>query len=271
VTVPWFDFGRNWEAFSATKVDAHRLQSAAQSLVDLIGAEKVVGRTFLDIGCGSGLFSIAASQLGARRIVGFDVNRTAVDVSRENWQRLQPHLPAGAREPRFCTGSVLDDAFLDSIGTFDTVYAWGVLHHTGAMWQAIESATRLVSPEGGTFVLAIYNQHWTSPFWKQVKRLYNRSPAALRPLFHGLFGALIYLGVWAAARQNPLHKERGMDFWYDVIDWLGGYPYEYAHAESLVGFVEALGFGLGCATRPRVPTGCNEFVFRRDDSVTRPV
>ena len=79
-----------------------------------------------------------------------------------------------------------------------------------------------MAPENGTLALAIYNQHWTSPFWKQIKRLYNRSPSAVRPLFHGFFGALIYAGVWVTARQNPLRKERGMDFWYDVIDWLGG-------------------------------------------------
>ncbi len=257
-----FDFGRNWEAFSRAKVDAQRLEDARQATVDLIGGERIAGRTFLDVGCGSGLFSIAAAQLDASRVVGFDLNPTSVSASRENLDRLRDHLPAEASEPSFCVGSVLDEGFLASLGTFDIVYSWGVLHHTGSMWRAIENATRLVAPENGTLALAIYNQHWTSAFWKQVKRFYNLAPHAVRPLFHGLFGALIYLGVWVTARENPLHKERGMDFWYDVIDWLGGYPYEYARAEDVVEFVEPLGFELEQVAGPRTSTGCNEFVFR---------
>jgi SAM-dependent methyltransferase len=256
-----FDFGRNWEAFSSAKVDARRLNYAKQSLADLIGEDKIAGHTFLDVGCGSGLFSMAAAGLGAGRVLGFDVNPTAIDVSKANVYRLRDHLPAEAVEPSFCLGNVLDESFLASLGAFDIVYAWGVLHHTGAMWQAIRNTAGLVAPENGTLVLAIYNQHWTSPLWKQIKRLYNLSPNRVRPLFHGFFGALIYGGVWVTARENPLHKERGMDFWYDVIDWLGGYPYEYARAEDVVEFVEPLGPELERIVRPRAFTGCNEFVF----------
>jgi SAM-dependent methyltransferase len=258
-----FDFGRNWKAFSTAKVDAQRLEDAVESLVDLIGGDRVAGRTFLDVGCGSGLFSIAAAQLGAVQVVGFDANPTSIEVSRENWQRLRQHLPVEVSEPTFRTGSVLDDRFLAQLGAFDVVYAWGVLHHTGAMWQAMRNTAGLVAPENGTLVVAIYNQHWTSPFWKQIKRLYNLSPRVVRSLFHGLFGPLIYAGVWITTHQNPLHKERGMDFWYDVIDWLGGYPYEYARPGHVVEFVDALGLELERMLKPRGATGCDQFVFRR--------
>jgi SAM-dependent methyltransferase len=239
-----FDFGRNWEAFSSAKVDAGRLDRAKHSLVDLIGEGRPAGHTFLDIGCGSGLFSIAAAQLGAGQVVGFDVSPAAVDVSKANVYRLRDHLSAEAVEPDFWLGNVLDEGLIASLGTFDIVYAWGVLHHTGAMWRAIRNTAGLVAPQNGTLVLAIYNRHWTSPFWKQIKRLYNLLLSAVRPFFHGFFGAMIYAGVWFAARQNPLNKGRGMDFWYDVIDWLGGCPYEHAHVESVVESVAALGFEL---------------------------
>jgi 2-polyprenyl-3-methyl-5-hydroxy-6-metoxy-1,4-benzoquinol methylase len=263
VTALSFDFGRNWEAFSRAKVDAERLQDARRSLQQLVGTDNIEGHTFVDVGCGSGLFSIGAAQLGAARVVGFDVNATAVHVSNTNLRRLRGDLPEGTSEPRFCTGNVLDPAFLEDLGTFDVVYAWGVLHHTGAMWQAIRNAASLVKGEDGILVLALYNRHWTSFFWKQIKRLYNLSPHAVRRLLHYIFGALIYLGVWVTTRENPLHKERGMDFWYDVIDWLGGYPYEYAGAEAVVQFVHPLGFRVERVVRPRAPTGCNEFVFKR--------
>jgi 2-polyprenyl-6-hydroxyphenyl methylase/3-demethylubiquinone-9 3-methyltransferase len=260
-----FDFGRNWEAFSNAKVDAERLYNARRSLQQLIGIENIESHTLVDVGCGSGLFSIGAAQLGATRVVGFDVNPTAVKVSKNNLQRFRDELIDDGAEPHFCTGNVLDTDFLESLGTFDVVYAWGVLHHTGTMWQAIRNVASLVKPDNGIFVLAICNQHWTSFFWKQIKRLYNLSPYAVRWLLNYIFGALIYIGVWVTTRGNPLHKERGMDFWYDVIDWLGGYPYEYADRESVVRFVQPLGFQVELVVRPRVPTGCNEFVLKRSD------
>lgn len=257
-----FDFGRNWEAFSAAKIDSQRLADAADSLRQLIGTETIEGRTFLDIGCGSGLFSVAAAMCGAARVVGFDSNRKSVNVSKQNLMRLGAELQ-GKAMPEFLLGDVLDDSFLVSLPKFDVVYAWGVLHHTGAMWEAMRKAAALVEPRNGTLVLAIYHHHWTSPIWRQVKRLYNLSPGPVRWLMNYVFGALIYVAVWVTTRANPLDKKRGMDFWFDVIDWLGGYPYEYARVHEVVGAVEPLGFKVEHTTRPRGHTGCNEFVFRR--------
>ena len=205
-----FDFGRNWQDFSAAKLNTQRVSDAERSLETLLG-DKIRGHTFLDVGCGSGLFSIAAARCGATRIAAFDFNATAIDVAEGNWARFATR-PIESARPRFCVGDVLDPDFLASLGQFDVVYAWGVLHHTGAMWKAIQNAASLVKPDGGTLVIAIYNRHWTSPVWKQVKRLYNLSPAILRPVFHYVFGAAIYAGVWATTGQNPMHKERGHGF-----------------------------------------------------------
>lgn len=257
-----FDFGRNWQQFAEAKMDTRRLTAAHESLRELIGAERLRGRTFLDVGCGSGLFSIAAAQSGVARVVGFDVDPTAVQVSRDCLSRLRGAL-ASSVEPDFLTGSILDEAFVAGLGKFDVVYAWGVLHHTGAMWKAIECAASLADEKDGILVIAIYNRHWTSPLWRRVKRLYNLAPASGRWLLNCVFGAAIYTRVWLTTGQNPLRKERGMDFWYDVIDWLGGYPYECASPKEVVDFVELLGFSVERIKRPRGSTGCNEFVFTR--------
>jgi 2-polyprenyl-6-hydroxyphenyl methylase/3-demethylubiquinone-9 3-methyltransferase len=257
-----FDFGRNWKDFAEAKMDTRRLTAARNSLWELIGRERLRGRTLVDVGCGSGLFSIAAAQSGVARVVGFDVNPTAVQVSRDSLSRLRGAL-APCVEPEFLTGSILDRAFVAGLGRFDVVYAWGVLHHTGAMWEAIRSAAGLADEENGILVVAIYNRHWTSPLWGRVKRLYNRAPPAGRWLLNRVFAPAIYAGVWLTTGQNPLRKERGMDFWYDVVDWLGGYPYEYAGPQEVVDFVQPLGFAVERIKRPRGWTGCNEFVFTR--------
>lgn len=48
--------------------------------------EKVVASdsTVLDVGCGSGILSIIAAKLGAKEVVGVDIDEVAVRVSREN-------------------------------------------------------------------------------------------------------------------------------------------------------------------------------------------
>jgi 2-polyprenyl-6-hydroxyphenyl methylase/3-demethylubiquinone-9 3-methyltransferase len=254
-----FDFGANWRAFSADRMDAERVRAAVESLTALVGSDEIKGKSFLDVGCGSGLFSIAASSAGARTVRAFDVNATAVATSQRN---AQTFLPSGAPVPDFREGSILSQDFLQEVGQHDVVYAWGSLHHTGAMWQAIRNAAALVAPNG-LLVLAIYNAHWSSGFWKVVKRTYNVSPGFVRRLMNGIFGAAMYGAVWAVARENPMKKERGMDFWYDVVDWLGGYPFEVASAQQIRDFLQPLGFEMKHLTAPRVPTGCNEFVFQR--------
>jgi len=255
-----FDFGSNWEAFSEQRIDAQRVAIAARSLQSLLERGTLNGLSFLDVGCGSGLFSIAAYRLGASQVAGIDVNPRCIEVSERNRDRLAPGAPI-----TFKTASALNPESLKALGVFELVYAWGSLHHTGSMWEAIRNVAAHVSP-GGTLVLAIYNKHITSPVWKAIKSLYNHLPTFAQRLMILLFAGIIYAAKFVVTRQNPLKKERGMDFWYDVIDWVGGYPYEYATPEELEKFISARGFLLRRRVMAQVPTGCNEFVFIKSHS-----
>jgi 2-polyprenyl-6-hydroxyphenyl methylase/3-demethylubiquinone-9 3-methyltransferase len=162
----------------------------------------------------------------------------------------------------FYVASALEPAQLMRFANFDLVYAWGSLHHTGAMWTAIANISKCVAP-GGTLVLAIYNKHITSPVWKGIKWTYNHVPHMAQSMMVLLFGGIIYVAKFLVTRTNPLNKERGMDFWFDVIDWVGGYPYEYETPEKIKRTMCNHGFDLKVYLPARVPTGCNEFVFRR--------
>ena len=61
-------------------------------------------------------------------------------------------------------------------------------------------------------------------------------------------------------------KNRGMSRWRDIIDWVGGYPYEVAKPEEIHDFYRARGFTLMKMKCGGVGLGCNEFVFVRDSS-----
>ena len=252
-----FDFGSNWSEFSKRHVDCQRLEMACESLRALLGTENIAGKSLIDVGCGSGLFSIAAHRLGAAKVVGIDVNPRCIEIAQANRNLLAPSAPI-----EFHVASVLDVEQLKEFGTFDLVYAWGSLHHTGSMWTAIANVSKCVAP-GGTLVLAIYNKHITSPLWKGIKWTYNHVPHIAQTMMVLFLGGIIYVAKFLVTRTNPLNKERGMDFWFDVIDWVGGYPYEYETPEKTKRTMCNHGFDLKVYIPARVPTGCNEFVFRR--------
>lgn len=259
-----FAFGRNWRRFLDV-LTPERIDGARRSLLDALGEERLLGRSFLDVGCGSGLFSLAALRAGAARVHSFDFDPDSVACA----IMLRGQFP-GASRWTLEQGSVLDDSLVSRLGaSWDVVYAWGVLHHTGDLWRALGNTASLVAP-GGALVVAIYNhQGARSRFWHAVKRLYNRGPLG-RTAVVGTFVPYFVaagLAVDLRDRANPLRRYldyqdcRGMSRLHDWLDWLGGLPYEPARPEAVFAFCRARGFTL---ERLRTAdAGCNEFVFVR--------
>lgn len=253
-----FSFGQNWKAYVLNVLDDARLEQSRAALADLLQPHTVEGQHFMDIGCGSGLHSVSAVLLGAESVHALDIDPDCIEVTQYTQQRfLPPHSPMTVQQ-----ASILDPVTVQQLPQVDIVYSWGVLHHTGQMYPAIKAAASLVKPDG-LFVIAIYNKHITSPVWSVIKWAYNQSPDVVRRLMYGLFYGVIYVAKFAVSGENPLRKERGMDFGYDVIDWIGGYPYEYASIDEINAFVTQLGFTVEKVAPAQVGTGCNEFVFRK--------
>jgi 2-polyprenyl-6-hydroxyphenyl methylase/3-demethylubiquinone-9 3-methyltransferase len=260
-----FQFGENWAVFLRSLSD-DQIQRAQDSLEDMLGAGSLAGKSFVDIGCGSGLFSLAARRLKAK-VHSIDYDPQSVNCARELRRRYAPDDADWVVEE----GSVLDACYMQKLGTFDVVYSWGVLHHTGQMWTALENVAPLVAP-GGQLFISIYNdQGTTSLRWRKVKQLYNRLPRGLRfVVVAPSFWVLNYHHlIKDVLRLRPLHtvrtygEKRGMSLWRDVIDWVGGYPFEVAKPEEIFDFYRERGFELKRLTTCRGTSGCNQFVFQR--------
>lgn len=263
-----FEFGRNWSRFLAV-LDEERIGAAEQALRNMLERPRLDGLRFLDIGSGSGLSSLAARRLGAE-VHSFDYDPQSVACTTELQRR---YFPSDSRW-RVERGSALDAGYLRSLGTFDIVYSWGVLHHTGRMWDALENAAIPVAPAGLLFV-AIYNDTGTqSRRWVRIKRTYNELPRIAQVPFaiavtlpgelKKLAGATLRGGPGDYFRSwlNYRHL-RGMNKWHDMLDWVGGYPYEFATPEQLFDFYRQRGFGLRKMKCGGVGLGCNELVFER--------
>jgi 2-polyprenyl-6-hydroxyphenyl methylase/3-demethylubiquinone-9 3-methyltransferase len=253
-----FAFGKNWENFLSV-VNEDRIAEATARLSEVLGDLR--GKSFLDVGSGSGIHSLAAVRLGASRVHSFDYDPQSVACTREMMKRFAPSANWTVEQ-----GSILDEDYVRSLGQFDIVYSWGVLHHTGNMWKALEL---VAIPSVEKLMVAIYHdQGWKSRFWQSYKRAYNRRS---RPV-QWLMEVLVLGWAWGKpfvrrprqtmARWKNYIRDRGMSPWYDIVDWAGGYPFEVAAPEKLVSFFVQRGFTLE-HSEIRGGGNCNDLVFRR--------
>lgn len=280
-----FEFGKNWNSFIQKHFSDAMVNDARTALLDFLGIPALKGMSFLDIGCGSGLSSLAALRAGASRIMSFDYDPESVRTA----ERL--HRYAGS-PPHWTVrqGSVLDEGFVRSLGTYDVVYSWGVLHHTGDWRTALANARVPLHADSLLFV-ALYsstasenNTVFGQPSpeeWLEIKKKYVESGKTTR---NRMVAQYIWRRYFAAAGANPLRlirclgdlcsrwkgyskTSRGMNFFTDIRDWLGGWPMEFVSETQCLDMAgRNLDLGLlrmrtGCANTEYLfqPRGANTF------------
>lgn len=257
-----FEFGKNWQNFLNNHFSNEALKASKIRLSEFLKTDSLIGKSFVDFGSGSGLHSLAALELGAETVVSVDCDEKAVKCA----EQLKSNSPYKTKW-QIHRGSLLDSSFISSLGGFDIVYCWGVAHHTGNMWQALENISKNIK-EGGVLFVAIYNYvegKLGSKMWWKIKHFYNISPLFVKKIMEYVYIVYNFL-ILLIHLKNPLSiissykAKRGMSWSTDLIDWLGGYPYEYASVKQIFDFYKERGFELQNIKTTNY-IGCNQFLF----------
>ncbi len=258
-----FPFGKNWKNF-VHSLDETKIKNAEDSLKTMLRLDDLKNKRFLDAGCGSGLFSLAALRLGAKEVVSFDIDKDSVACAKYLKKRHGPFPQWHIK-----SGSALDKDFLTNLGKFDIVYSWGVLHHTGKMWDAINNILLPVDKDGLLFISIYNDQGSITQLWRYIKWFYNISPQIIQLAMSVILYLIIIMintikGILHRKHPSSWYdygSDRGMSLWNDVVDWIGGYPFETATRKELIHFFMKKDFEL-LNIHKKDGSGCNEFVFR---------
>ena len=259
-----YGFGKNWSEFIDERLNDDIIEDLRRHIADMLRTESLAGKVFLDIGCGSGIHSLAALRLGAERVISFDYDRDSVATTERvrafanspaNWDVMQ--------------GSALDVDFMSRLPKADIVYSWGVLHHTGDMWSAVRNAAIPLKPDG-VFYIALYSSdNYVDPppeYWLRLKKKYNLASNFGKRLLEWRYMLRFHFWPEIMARRNPIslvrgYGTRGMTYWTDVKDWLGGWPMDFASLAETQAFCDKeLGLTL---VNVKTGEGCTEYVFAR--------
>ena len=264
-----FAFGENWSDYAKSVSDVH-IEFAILELQRLFACDTFANLSWCDVGSGSGIHAVAAAMLGAK-VVALDVDEASCQTTREMVKRFNVGDRVEVRH-----GSILDD--LNGTGRFDVVYSWGVLHHTGAMWSAVEAALDLVSSQTGSrFAVALYRRTHLCGLWQREKRFYTQCSPGVQRLIRRIYTHLYATGLAFSGKSIQQKREnyvrqRGMSLDHDAHDWLGGYPYESCLPVEIKTFVVERGFALsheiliadeGVKPLGLFGSGCDQFVFQR--------
>ena len=263
-----FNFGKNWKNFINNKLDNERISIAEKSLKEFTIKNVKNNKTFLDIGSGSGLFSLAAKNLGYK-VISLDLDKDSVQCTKY----LKKKYHTNDKNWKIFSGSILDKSLVNKLPNSDVVYSWGVLHHTGQMWLALDNCIKKIKPNGKLFI-AIYNdQGIRSRIWWMIKYNYNFLPNIFKKIyflivliltyFFVLIKKLLLLDLKSLFRYffNVKHN-RGMSFYFNILDWIGGYPYEYSSFENLKRYCENKGLKI-IKFKKNYSLGCHQIIFKK--------
>jgi ubiquinone biosynthesis O-methyltransferase len=195
--------------------------------------KEVKGKTVLDAGCGTGVFSIIFARNGAAKVTGIDISPGSLDTARSLKKKF------GLANAEFRQQDMLRLPFASA--SFDIVWAWGTVHHTTDPLGAIAELIRVLKP-GGSLFLAIYKRTNVTWVHEIVRKTMIRTP-------RWSWNSLAKAGALALSPIVFLFKKRqksrkGEKLSELILDWYFVPIRHYYRPEEIRSFLEARKFKI---------------------------
>jgi 2-polyprenyl-6-hydroxyphenyl methylase/3-demethylubiquinone-9 3-methyltransferase len=190
---------------------------------------EVRGKSVLDAGCGSGVFSVIFAEKGAV-VTGVDASEKAIEAGKELKRER------GEENVEFMRADMLDLPFRDS--SFDVVWAWGSVHHTERPMHALDELLRVLNTNG-VMLLALYRKSRLTPLHGILTRIFSRAPLAVQPFLAKLMALMLYPFVALFRKREKVRKGETLE--HLVLDWFFVPARRHFDPDEIRSYVEARG------------------------------
>lgn len=156
-----------WKNFNKETLTKESYHLVKNRIPEAIINNSIKNHRVLDMGCGSGRYSIALSLLGAKEVIGVDYQAKAFTAAQE-------YCEENTLNVKFFESNILDLPFDDE--SFDFIFSNGVLHHTSSIEKGISELNRVLKKHGTAF-LYIYGSggiFWTTR--QCMRRIFKHIP-----------------------------------------------------------------------------------------------
>jgi ubiquinone/menaquinone biosynthesis C-methylase UbiE len=192
--------------------------------------EEVKGKSVLDAGCGTGIFSIIFATNGAGRVTGIDISEGSLQTARGLKKKFN------LENADFQKQDMLALPFSDE--SFDIVWAWGTVHHTTDPFRAITELLRILKPSG-SILLAVYKRTRLTFLHEIIRKTLLRAP---RKTWKGLARVMaFFLSPVIFLFKKREKSRRGEKLEELIIDWYFVPIRHYYKPEEIRGFLEERG------------------------------
>jgi ubiquinone/menaquinone biosynthesis C-methylase UbiE len=196
-------------------------------------SEEVAGRSVLDAGCGTGIFSIIFANQGAGRVTGIDISEGSLGTARGLKEKF------GLDSAEFMKQDMLDLPFADA--SFDIVWAWGTVHHTTDPFQAIDQLIRVLKP-GGALLLAVYTRTRLTFIHEIIRKTLVRTPRRSWTCLSKVMALFLAPVVLFFKKREKSRKGEKLEEL--ILDWYFVPIRHYYRPEEIRKYLEDKGFAI---------------------------
>jgi ubiquinone/menaquinone biosynthesis C-methylase UbiE len=196
-------------------------------------AEEVQGKSILDAGCGTGIFSIIFANKGADQVTGIDISEGSLHTAQSLKEKF------GLKNAEFEKQDMLALPFPDR--SFDIVWAWGTVHHTTDPFKAIDELIRVLKPSG-SILLAIYKRTRLTFIHEIIRKILVRTPRKTWKVLAKILAIFLSPVIFLLKKREKSRKGEKLEEL--IIDWYFVPIRHYYKPGEIKNYLEERGFSV---------------------------